>query len=86
MTNTDNRLLASVMASAIMPAIDELVCPAQHGFLAGKSGDSHVVDINKLFYDSIRNKSSKLLFLLDTAKAFDSIDHAWIDAVLTIQS
>ena len=82
-TNTDNRLLASVMASAIMPAIDELVCPAQHGFLAGKSGDSHVVDINKLFYDSIRNKSSKLLFLLDTAKAFDSIDHAWIDAVLT---
>ena len=81
-TNTDNRILAAVMASAIMPAINELVHPSQRGFLAGKSGDAHVVDINKLFYDSIRNRSSNLLFLLDTAKAFDSIDHAWVEGVL----
>ena len=81
-TNTDNRILASVMASAIMPAVSAFVCPAQRGFLAGKSGDSHVVNINKLFYDSIRNKTSNLLFLLDTAKAFDSVDHTWIEAVL----
>ena len=49
--------------------------------MAGKSGD-HIININKLFYDSVKEKSSKLLFLLDTAKAFDSIDHSWIKKIL----
>ena len=39
-TNTDNRLLASTVARAIMPAVTALLDPAQRGFLAGISGHS----------------------------------------------
>lgn len=83
-TNSDNRILASVMAKSIVPAVSDLVNPEQRGFLAGVSGEKHIVDINKIFYDAVKEKkkSTKLLFLLDTAKAFDSIDHSWITAVL----
>ena len=81
-TNTDNRLLASVVAHAIMPAVADLINPCQKGFVTGRCGSDHVVDINSFFYDAIRKKAEKLLFLLDTAKAFDSVDHDWISHVL----
>ena len=77
-TNTDNRLLASSVARAIMPAVVDYINPSQKGFLAGKNGSDHTVDINKIFYDAVKEKKDHLLFLLDTAKAFDSIDHDWI--------
>src|SRR5207253_2111136 len=79
-TNTDNRLLAATVA--IMPAVVNFINPSQKGFLAGVNGSDHIVDINTFFYDAIRNKWDRLLFLLDTAKAFDSIDHDWIHHVL----
>ena len=81
-TNTDNRILASLTARAIMPAVLELVDPAQKGFLNGRSGSEHTVEINTYFYTGVEEKLDRLLFLLDTAKAFDSIDHAWIHQVL----
>ena len=55
-----------------MPAVDHFVHPSQKGFLAGKQGSDHVVDINSHFYKAVKAKENKLLFLLDTPKAFDS--------------
>ena len=81
-TNTENRVLASVVAQAIMPAVLKLIDPCQKGFLWGRSGADHTVDINSWFFDGVKKNDSRLLFLLDTAKAFDSIDHAWISTVL----
>ena len=81
-TNTDNRILAAAVAHSIMPGVDTLVDPSQRGFLAGKDGGEHITAINELFYGAIRKKLSRILFLLDTAKAFDSIDHDWITHVL----
>ena len=65
-----------------MPAISAFANPAQKGFMSGVSSEDHIVSINTLFYNSVKEKSSKLLFLLDTAKAFDSIDHSWISLIL----
>ena len=48
-TNTDNRILAAVVARGIMPAVDALVEPSQRGFLADKNSTEHIVTI-KLFY------------------------------------
>jgi hypothetical protein len=81
-TNTDNRILASVVAHAIMPAVLELIHPAQKGFLWGKNGADHTLDLNTYFYEGIRTKRARFIFFLDTAKAFDSIDHDWILSVL----
>jgi hypothetical protein len=81
-TNTDNRLLASVVAHAIMPAALELVHPAQKGFLWGRNGADHTADINHFFFEGVVKRLSRFVFFLDTAKAFDSIDHNWIHSVL----
>ena len=56
-----------------MPAVLELVEPSKKGFLSEVQGTDHIGDINYYFYEG-ENKLERLLFLLDTAKAFDSID------------
>jgi hypothetical protein len=66
-----------------MPVVLDLVDPSQKGFLSGRSGSDHTTDINTFFYEGVEKKIDRLLFLLDTAKAFDSIDHDWIHRVLT---
>lgn len=81
-TNTDNRILAATVARKIMPAVLDLVDPAQKGFLNGRQGSDHVLDINTFFFEGVEKKLERLLFLLDTAKAFDSIDHPWIHYIL----
>ena len=81
-TNTDNRLLASTVANLVMPAVTALVEPSQKGFLWGKNGMDHVCDINKFFFEGVKLDKQHLCFFLDTAKAFDSIDHQWALQVL----
>ena len=82
-TNTDNRLLASVVSHTLMPATLELVDPAQQGFLWGRNGAKHTYDINSFFYQGVVERLDRFVFFLDTAKAFDSIDHEWIFKVLS---
>ena len=81
-TNADNRILAAAVASSIMPAVLDLVEPCQKGFLAGRTGCDHVEDVNAFFFEGVEKGLDRLLFLLDTAKAFDSIDHDWIHDLL----
>ena len=68
-TNTDNRILAAVVARGIMTSLDALVEPSQRDFLAGKNSTEHIVTINQLFYEAVVRKVSH------SVKAFDSIDH-----------
>ena len=81
-TNTDNRILAAAVARAITPAVLDFADPAQKGFLNGRNGNEHVVDVNTFFFDGVENNTERHLFLLDTAKAFDSIEHSWIHLIL----
>ena len=81
-TNTENRILAAAVARAVMPAVIGLVEGSQKGFLWEQSGADHTTNINSWFYHGVESKKQKLLFLLDTNKAFDSIDHDWIRLVL----
>ena len=81
-TNTDNRIIAATVSHAIMPAMLDLIDPSQEGFLNGRQGSDHVVDVNTFFFEGVESGDDRLLFLLDTAKAFDSIDHSWIHTVI----
>ena len=65
-----------------MSAVSSYVDPAQRGFITGRNGCDHTVNINTLFYEAVKRKKERILFLLDTAKAFDSIDHQWINHIL----
>src|SRR6185437_6774477 len=70
------------MARLLMPAAQAFLDPSQRGFLSGINGHAHTESINKFFYDGVEGDDQRYVFFLDTAKAFDSIDHAWIMAVL----
>src|SRR5687767_2557928 len=65
-----------------MDGVLDLIDPCQRGFLAGLSGSDHTLAINSFFYEGVEDGSLRHLFLMDTAKAFDSIDHEWIKVVL----
>ena len=87
-TNADNRLVAAAVVRAFEPFLQEVLHKAQQGFVRGRSGSVNIKGINAFFYEAAgisaaeqRRRSAYLLFL-DTAKAFDSIEHDFIIASL----
>lgn len=81
-SNCINRIVAKLMASAITPAVQELVKMDQVGFIQGRDGRKHVIDITTLYYQSLTKREQIYILFLDTEKAFDSIDHRFIINVL----
>ena len=81
-TNTDNRIIARVASLTVMDASSRILEPCQKGFIPGRSGDDHLVDITEWFYSRCYNDLSAFILFLDTKRAFDSIDHSWIIAIL----
>jgi ribonuclease HI len=80
--NADNRIIAKLTTIALTPGLDHMLDSAQQGFIPGRSGDNHILDLNKFYYDAIRNRNPAFILLLDTAKAFDSIDHDFLFALI----
>ena len=90
-TNADNRLVAKAVVSALEPYLGQVLHGAQQGFLRGRDGGLNIRGINDFYYKAVANASSAArrrrgraayLLFLDTAKAFDSIEHDFIFASL----
>ena len=79
-TNADNRIIAQTIVEAITPAMVSTLHPSQKGFLKDRTFEDHIRELNELFYDSVENRvpSNFHILFMDTAKAFDSIDHGFI--------
>ena len=58
--NSSNRIITTVMVTLITPAMQALLDPAQKGFIPGRRGTDHVVSLNKVFYESIRDRENML--------------------------
>lgn len=80
--NTDNRILAKLVASLITPALDFIISDSQKGFIPGRRGGDHIRTLNEQFYSARMKRRQHFILFLDTAKAFDSIDHNFIFEVL----
>jgi ribonuclease HI len=48
----------------------------------GRNGDNHILDLNNFYYDAIRYRNPAFILLLDTKKAFDTIDHDYLFALI----
>jgi hypothetical protein len=81
-TNTDNRIIARIASLTVMEASSKVLDLCQKGFIPGRSGDDHLMDITSWFYSRCYNDLSAFILFLDTKRAFDSIDHPWIITVL----
>ena len=82
--NADNRIVAMLLVRAIMPAMEEILTQIQKGFINHRNYDAHLHRLNKLFYEAAEGRVDNDYFLLflDTRKAFDSIAHDYINAIL----
>lgn len=79
-TNADNRIMAKAVVAAITPALLSTLHHSQKGFVKGRCFEDHIRDLNERFYEVVEGDGDDNLFILfmDTAKAFDSIDHDFI--------
>jgi ribonuclease HI/exonuclease III len=81
-TNSENRLNASVVASLITPALQEVIHEDQGGFVPGRVGTLHVHNLTGGFYEALSKKQQMYVMLLDTARAFDTLAHNFINLCL----
>ena len=82
LNNTSNRIIAAVVADCIMPAIDAIIEPRQKGFIRGRRGEDNIIELTDTFYNKLNNQQQHFFLFIDTAKAFDSLDHDFLFAVL----
>ena len=80
--NSENRLLASTIAAAITPAAQLIIHPSQKGFVEGRLGSDNIFDLTELYYSHLQQQRQLYTLQIDTRKAFDSIDHPFIFALL----
>ena len=81
-SNTVYRILAKTVANTITPSLQAILSPSQKGFIPGRDGRDHVHDLTNSFYENVEKHQKDYILLLDTKKAFDSIDHEFLLAVL----
>jgi ribonuclease HI len=81
-TNCDNRIIAKLLVGALSEPIASLVDKTQKGFLKGRSGSDHIRLINELYYGHMEKGTPFYILFLDIMKAFDSVDHSFIIALL----
>jgi hypothetical protein len=82
MNNFDNRIIAAAVSRTIMPAVDFISERCQKGFINGRRGDINIKGITDMFYSSLLAQQQHYFLFIDTAKAFDSIDHPFLFDVL----
>jgi ribonuclease HI len=87
-TNADNRILAKVVVFAIGPALSDSdmgIHLDQKGGIAGRRGTDHVRKLSEKFYTAAEGGDTPYcLMFMDTRKAFDSVHHEFILAVLEL--
>jgi hypothetical protein len=54
---------------------NDLISKSQHGFMPGKSCTTNLLETLNKITDSLNKKQMIIMFLLDLAKAFDSVPH-----------
>ena len=82
MNNFDNRIVAATVSRTIMPSVDFLAELCQKGFINDRKGEENIKAITDSFYNSLLEQKQKFFLFIDTAKAFDSIDHTFLFDVL----
>jgi hypothetical protein len=81
--NSDNRLVAKVMAAVMTPAAQFIIHPSQKGFVEGRVGAENVESLSESFYLHLQHKQQLHILQIDTRKAFDSIHHDYILLILS---
>lgn len=77
-SNTENRIIATVFNRMIIDALSDIIDPDQKGFIPGRLMKDHLLHFNESFYKALEENSPYDLLLYDFEKAFDSCSHSMI--------
>ena len=80
--NTDNRVIASTLARVVLPHVEAVLSAHQSAVLPGRDILDNVELITSKYYASLSARKKALLLLTDFSKAFDSVHHRYIHALL----
>ena len=81
-SNTYNRIIASVIKNAIQESLLSFLNRDQCGFWPGRNMEENLDYFNELFYKALDEQEEYSMFLFDIAKAFDSVSHKTIHTIL----
>ena len=81
-SNTDNRIVATIFNRLIIDALSDIIDTDQKGFIPGRSMKDHLNYFNENFYKALEEGNSYDLLLYDFEKAFDSCSHDTIFRLL----
>ncbi len=81
-SNSDNRIIANLVHSLTTPAIGEILDKSQRCFLALRSIEDHILEVNQAFHSHLESKSDLHVLLNDFEKAYESASRRFLFAVL----
>ena len=80
--NCDNRIIATIIRDAILLPLESILSDNQNGFREGRSTISNLEFFNEKFYRALEHNKFYDILFIDFCKAFDSIAHEAIFALL----
>lgn len=78
------KIIAKVLARRMRGAVEKIIGESHTAFVKGRSIMEGVVILNEVVEDAIKSKASNLIFKIDFAKAYDSIDWNYLLEMLAL--
>jgi endonuclease/exonuclease/phosphatase family metal-dependent hydrolase len=82
LTNTDAKMWASLINFGLSRALELCIDPVQKGFVRGRRGSDHVIELDARSYGLSLQYHDPALLLADLRAAFPSLSHNFIKKVL----
>ena len=79
----DMKILTSIVANRIQKHIGKLVKPEQTGFINNRQGTDNIRKALNLQYIATKRDTPSMFLSLDAEKAFDRLDHAFLEQTLS---
>jgi hypothetical protein len=83
LTNCDAKIITKALAMRLNPILETIIDPSQTAYVPGRSVMDNLRANRFLKQHCENNKCNAALVSLDAKKAFDSVDHEYIDKVLS---
>ena len=80
--NVDYKILSGIIANRMKGQLDSLISESQKGFINGRYIGECTRLVSDLIYNMRKRRIAGIILLIDFEKAFDTLDHAFIERTL----